>query len=86
MKWFCVDCHQHNSTTGFVVSYKLGSSNKNYTVHVAVNRGKRFLLITALKKFAKYTIHVSSVTAGGVGLKSEDVSVQTLEDGRIFNS
>ncbi|XP_015753438.1 PREDICTED: phosphatidylinositol phosphatase PTPRQ-like [Acropora digitifera] len=80
VKWFCVDCHQHNSTTGFVVSYKLDSSSKNYTVHVAVNRAKRFLLITALKKFAKYTIHVSSVTARGVGLKSEDVSVQTLED------
>lgn len=77
--WLCADCHQHNSTIGFLISYKLDSSNQ--TVATVVNRTARHFLISALKKFTNYTIHVSSVTARGIGVASKQVSVRTLEDG-----
>jgi len=78
--WLCADCHQHNSTIGFLVSYKL--DNSNHTVVAAVNRTTRHFLTSRLKKFRNYAISVSSVTIRGIGLASQQVSERTLEDGK----
>lgn len=78
--WCCADCHLHSSTIGFLVSYKLDTSNQ--TVAVVVNRTARYVLISELKKFTNYTIHVSSVTMRGTGMASVEVSIRTLEDGK----
>ena len=75
-----MDCHQYNTTIGFLISYKLDYSNK--TVAVAVNRTVRDFLIRGLKKFSNYTIFVSSVTQRGISMSSKRLRVRTLEDGK----
>ena len=75
-----MDCHQYNTTIGFLISYKLDHSNK--TVAVAVNRTVRDFLIRGLKKFSNYTIFVSSVTPRGISMSSKRLNVRTLEDGK----
>lgn len=77
--WLCIDCHQHNLTVGFLVSYKLDGSNQ--TRAVVVNRTVTQLHIIGLRKFTKYTFYVSSVTERGISMSSEEVSMRTLEDG-----
>ena len=77
--WLCIDCHQHNLTVGFRVSYKLEGSNQ--TTAVVVNRTVTQLHIIGLRKFTKYTVYVSSVTERGISMSSEEVSTRTLEDG-----
>lgn len=77
--WLCADCDQYNSTIGFLISYKLDSSNQ--TTAVAVNRSVGHFVISGLKKFTNYTIYVSSVTLRGLSMSSEKVSIRTLEDG-----
>lgn len=78
--WLCADCHQHNTTIGFLISYKLDDSNQ--TVAAAVNRTVREFLISGLKKYSNYTVYVSSVTRRGIGMSSKRLSVRTLEDGK----
>lgn len=78
--WLCTDCHQHNTTIGFLISYKLDNSNQ--TLAVAVNRTVNDFLISGLKKFSNYTMFVSSVTARGISMSSKRLSVRTLEDGK----
>lgn len=78
--WLCADCQQHNSTIGFLISYKLDNSNQ--TLAAAVNRTVRDFLISGLKKFSNYTMYVSSVTVRGISMSSKRLTVRTLEDGK----
>lgn len=78
--WLCVDCQQHNTTIGFLISYKLAIANQ--TSAAAVNRTVRDFLLSGLEKFTNYTIYVTSVTLRGVSMSSNKLSIKTLEDGK----
>lgn len=73
---------------GYYVGYKVYDSKDSYLYKtLEVGQGTREeVLLTQLQKFTSYSVLVQAYNSMGAGPRSDEVIVQTLEDGNYFLS
>ena len=75
---------QNGAIKGYYIGYKPFNSSGPYMyISKAVQRNfEPMQRIVNLKKFTMYSVHIQAYNAKGVGPRSEDYHVLTLEDGK----
>lgn len=78
---------QNGLITGYYVGYKVKSSNEPYqykTISAKVGEFNHEFQIKNLKRSSTYSITVQAMNSKGAGAASEEISIQTHENGRRF--
>ena len=76
VQWGTVLCpKQRGPITGYRLRYSNGTSIVNTT-----GEGSRQHVLTGLTPFTSYSVQVAAVNAGGTGLYSTALTVETLQD------
>ena len=81
--WGTVPCpHRGGPITGYRLHYSNGSDS--YTVNITGERSTQYNLQTGLTPFTNYTVQVAAVSDRGTGPYSTPLTVETLQDGKVF--